>query len=301
MHAAKESGFHQNGNDIVNVMLDGVQFTIMHQNTYRTIWTCLNQQLFYKHSEWIIKYWNAANSLLLLHLADFQLNERIYVSYTSSGQVIADSKMVKLRQKERKEFKEFHIALGGLLLFKKEHKLLNQLLYYTNSQPPHYVLIPDSLAEIILLYMDLLSSDSDSMYRYEQKYPFLGLQAGVRNNSIINGWIQKYLYILMLRLATLNRTYVYEDFYSLPALPESLSEKNEWLENVPIILKQIEQNSIPLEDITTILPLDQSCIYRAKHKLKNALESLSNSLTSAIQHQKVTQQLSEDEIQDFTK
>ena len=56
----------------------------------------------------------------------------------------------------------------------------------------------------------------------------------------------------MLRLATLNRTYVYEDFYSLPALPESLSEKNEWLENVPIILKQIEQNSIPLEDITTI-------------------------------------------------
>lgn len=102
MHAAKESGFHQNGNDIVNVMLDGVQFTIMHQNTYRTIWTCLNQQLFYKHSEWIIKYWNAANSLLLLHLADFQLNERIYVSYTSSGQVIADSKMVKLRQKNGK-------------------------------------------------------------------------------------------------------------------------------------------------------------------------------------------------------
>ena len=137
------------------------------------------------------------------------------------------------------------------------------------------------------------------MYKYEQKYPFFGLQAGVRNNSIINGWIQKYLYILMLRLATLNRTYVYEDFYSLPALPESLSEKNEWLENVPIILKQIEQNSIPLEDITTILPLDQSCIYRAKHKLKNALESLSNSLTSTIQHQKVTQQLSEDEIQDF--
>ena len=52
-----------------------------------------------------------------------------------------------------------------------------------------------------------------------------------------------------------------KDFYSLPALPESLSEKNEWLENVPIILKQIEQNSIPLEDITTILPLDCSRAY----------------------------------------
>ena len=42
----KEAVSIKNGNDIVNVMLDGVQFTIMHQNTYRTIWTCLNQQLF---------------------------------------------------------------------------------------------------------------------------------------------------------------------------------------------------------------------------------------------------------------
>lgn len=134
--------------------------------------------------------------------------------------------------------------------------------------------------------MDLLSSDSDSMYRYEQKYPFLGLQAGVRNNSIINGWIQKYLYILMLRLATLNRTYVYEDFIHC-RLFLNPCPKERMAGNVPIILKQIEQNSIPLEDITTILPLDQSCIYRAKHKLKNALESLSNSLTSAIQHQKL--------------
>jgi hypothetical protein len=82
--------------------------------------------------------------------------------------------------------------LGGLLLFRKEHELLNQILYYTNSQPPHYVLIPGSLAEIIPLYMNLLSFSPDSMYKYEQKYPFFGLQAGVRNNSIINGWIQKY-------------------------------------------------------------------------------------------------------------
>lgn len=211
----KEAVSIKNGNDIVNAMLDDFQFTIMHQNTYRTIWTCLNQQLFYKRSEWILKYWGAAHSHLFLHLTSFQLDERINVPYTSSGQTVANSQMVELRQKERKEFKEFHIALGGLLLYRKEYELLNQILYYTNSQPPHYVLIPSSLAEIIPLYMDLLSFSPDSMYKYEQKYPFFGLQAGVRNNSIINGWIQKYLYILMLRLATLNRTYVYEDFYSL--------------------------------------------------------------------------------------
>lgn len=194
----KEAISIKNGNDIVNAMLDDFQFTVMHQNTYRTIWICLNQQLFYKRSEWILKYWDAAHSHLFLHLTPFHLNDCINVPYTPSGQIVADSKMVELRKKERKEFKEFHIALGGLLLFRKEHELLNHILYYTNSQPPHYVLIPGTLAEIISLYMDLLSSSPDSMYKYEQKYPFFGLQAGVRNNSIINGWIQKYLYILML-------------------------------------------------------------------------------------------------------
>lgn len=131
----KEAVSIKNGNDIVNAMLDDFQFTIMHQNTYRTIWTCLNQQLFYKRSEWILKYWGAAHSHLFLHLTSFQLDERINVPYTSSGQTVANSQMVELRQKERKEFKEFHIALGGLLLYRKEYELLNQILYYTNSQP----------------------------------------------------------------------------------------------------------------------------------------------------------------------
>lgn len=295
----KEAVSIKNGNDIVNVLLDDFQFTVMHQNTYRTIWTCLNQQVFYKRSEWILKYWSAAHSHLFFHLTPFQLGERINVPYITSGQVVADIKMVEQRQEERNEFKEFHIALGGLLLFRKEYELLNQLLYFTNSQPPHYALIPGSLAEIIPFYMDLLSPSPDSMYKYEQKYPFFGLQAGVRNNSIINGWVQKYLYILMLRLNTLNRSYIYEDFYSLPALPESLSEKNEWLNNVPIILKQIEQDSIPLEEITTILPLDQLKICEIKNKLESILKTLSHSLTTAIQSQKITQQLSGDEIQEF--
>ena len=295
----KEAVSIKNGNDIVNVMLDNFQYTVMHQNTYHTIWTCLNQQLFYRRSEWILRYWTAAHSHLLLHLTPLHIGEQIYFSNTSPRQVVADKNLVELREKERKEFKEFHIALGGLLLYRKEYELLNQILYYTSSQPPRYVLIPGTLAEIISLYMDLLSFNPDSMYKYEQKYPFLGLQAGVRNNSIINGCIQKYLYVLMLRLTTLNRTNIYEDFYSLPVLPESLSEKNEWLENVPVIQKQIEQDFIPLKEITRLLPLNYKQANDAKRKLLEILESFKDSLKSAITQQKTTQPLLEDEVLDF--
>lgn len=295
----KEAVSIKNGNDIVNVMLDNFQFTMMHKNTYHTIWTCLNQQLFYRRSEWILSYWTAAHAHLLLHLPPLYIGEHIYFSYTSSGQVVVDKNMVKLREKERREFKEFHIALGGLLLYRKEYELLNQILYYTSSQPPRYVLIPGTLAEIISLYMDLLSFNPDSMYKYEQKYPFLGLQAGVRNNSIINGYIQKYLYILMLRLATLNCTNIYEDFYSLPVLPESLSGKNEWMENLPVLQKQIEQDFITLKEITRLLPLNYKHAKDAKQRLLEILESFVNSLKLAITQQKTTQPLSEDEVLDF--
>ena len=295
----KEAVSIKNGNDIVNVLLDNFQFTVMHQNTYHTIWTCLNQQLFYRRSEWILIYWTAAHSHLLLHLTPFHIGERIYFSHTSSGQIVADKDLVELREKERREFKEFHIALGGLFLYRKEYELLNQILYYTSTQPPRYVLIPGTLAEIILVYIDLLSFNPDSMYKYEQKYPFFGLQAGVRNNTIINGWIQKYLCVLMLRLATLNRTNVYDDIYSLPALPESLSEKNEWLENVQIIQRQIEQDFIPSKEIIRILPLNYKQADEAKRKLIEILKSFAHSLESAILKEKIEQQLSEDEVQDF--
>lgn len=295
----KEAVSIKNGNDIVNVLLDNFQFTVMHQNTYHTIWTCLNQQLFYRRSEWILRYWTAAHSHLLLHLPPLYIDEHIYFSHASLGQVVADKKLVELREKERREFKEFHIALGGLFLYRKEYELLNQILYYTSTQPPRYVLIPGTLAEIILVYLDLLSFNPDSMYKYEQKYPFFGLQAGVRNNTIINGWIQKYLCVLMLRLATLNRTNVYDDIYSLPALPESLSEKNEWLENVQIIQRQIEQDFIPSKEIIRILPLNYEQADEAKQKLIEILKFFVYSLESAIREQKVVQQLSENEVQDF--
>lgn len=294
----KEAVSIKNGNDIVNVMLDNFQFTVMHKNTYHTIWTCLNQQLFYRRSEWILSYWTAAHSHLLLHLPPLYIGEHIYFSHTSSRQVVADKNMVELRKMERSEFKEFHIALGGLLLYRREYELLNQIMYYTSSQPPQYVLIPGTLAEIIPLYMDLLSFNPDSMYKYEQKYPFLGLQAGVRNNSIINGWIQKYLYVLMLRLATLTPTNIYEDFYSLQP-PASLSKKNEWMKNIQNIQKQIEQDFIPLKEITRILPLNYKQANKEKKKLIEILKSFVHSLESAILEEKIKQRLSEDEVKDF--
>ena len=66
----------------------------------------------------------------LLHLADFQLNERIYVSYTPSGQAVADGKMVELRQKSGKEFKEFHIALGDFCCLERARTFKSNIVLH---------------------------------------------------------------------------------------------------------------------------------------------------------------------------
>ena len=37
--------------------------------------------------------------------------------------------MVEVREKEGKEFKEFDMGLGGVLLYRKEYEVLNEILY----------------------------------------------------------------------------------------------------------------------------------------------------------------------------
>nr|DAU81452.1 MAG TPA: putative membrane protein [Caudoviricetes sp.] len=210
-----------NGSDFITILLDKMQGTIIAPKTFSVIWICLNQQLFYNRQEWVMNYWITAHQYYLFNLPKYYENQK-EINLDGSPFLITQEQ-VQLRDLERKEFFDFHIALGGLLLYRKEYDLLKQIIYYSNSQPPQYVLIPGRFAEIYLLYMDLLSCFP--INNYESKYPFLNLQAGIRNENIIKGWILKYLILLMLRLYTVVETYSTYNSFGLPGIPQKLMEK----------------------------------------------------------------------------
>ena len=283
-----------NGSDFITILLDRTQGTSIDSKTFRVIWICLSQQLFYNRQEWVMSYWATAHQYYLFNLPKYYENQREIDS--DGNPILITQEQVRLRDLERKEFFDFHIALGGLLLYRKEYDLLKQILFYSNSQPPQYVLIPGRFAEIYLLYMDLLSFSS--IYLYEAKFPFLDLQAGVRNDNIIKGWIQQYLILLMIRLFTVSETYSTYNSLSLPGLPQKMSEKQGWLNNIPLLKQKLTDESND-EWIAQILPLDKSEIKNNRKELENLVDELKSELENGIDHQQKEQQLSPAEITSF--
>lgn len=284
-----------NGSDIIIILFDTMQKTTIDPKTFRVIWICLSQQLFYNRQEWVLGYWIAAHQHYLFHLPKYYEGER---NIDSEGNPVSiTEEQVQLRDVARKEFFDFHIALGGLLLYRKEYDLLKQILYYTNAIPPQYVLIPGRFAEIYLLYMDLLSF---SPVYYEAKFPFLNLQAGVRNEDIIKGWIQQYLILLMIRLSTVVETYSAYSSLTIPGLPQQLMEKQGWLNNIPILKKKLTDDSID-EWVAQILPLEKSNVKNKRTELVNLLDELEDKLKEGIAQQLKEQPLSEEEISSFHK
>lgn len=283
-----------NGSDFITILLDKMQGTIIDSKTFRVIWICLSQQLFYNRQEWVMSYWATAHQYYLFNLPKYYENQREIDS--DGNPILITQEQVRLRDLERKEFFDFHIALGGLLLYRKEYDLLKQILFYSNSQPPQYVLIPGRFAEIYILYMDLLSFSP--IYLYEAKFPFLNLQAGVRNDNIIKGWIQQYLILLMIRLFTVGETYSTYNSLSLPGLPQKMGEKQAWLNNIPLLKKKLTDESND-EWVAQILPLDKSEIKNKRKELENLVDELKSELENGIDHQQKEQQLSPTEITSF--
>lgn len=283
-----------NGSDFITILLDKMQGTIIAPKTFSVIWICLNQQLFYNRQEWVMNYWITAHQYYLFNLPKYYENQK-EINLDGSSFLITQEQ-VQLRDLERKEFFDFHIALGGLLLYRKEYDLLKQIIYYSNSQPPQYVLIPGRFAEIYLLYMDLLSCFP--INNYESKYPFLNLQAGIRNENIIKGWILKYLILLMLRLYTVVETYSTYKSFGLPGIPQKLMEKKGWLNNIPIIKQNLKDESID-EWSVHILPLEKSEIKSKRKELMSLVNEIESELNKSMKHQIEEQPLSEDEILSF--
>lgn len=283
-----------NGSDFITILLDKMQGTIIAPKTFSVIWICLNQQLFYNRQEWVMNYWITAHQYYLFNLPKYYENQK-EMNLDGSSFLITQEQ-VQLRDLERKEFFDFHIALGGLLLYRKEYDLLKQIIYYSNSQPPQYVLIPGRFAEIYLLYMDLLSCSP--INNYESKYPFLNLQAGIRNENIIKGWILKYLILLMLRLYTVVETYSTYNSFGLPGIPQKLMGKKGWLNNIPIIKQNLKDESID-EWSVHILPFEKSEIKSKREELMSLVNEIESELNESMKYQIEEQPLSEDEILSF--
>ena len=226
--------------------IDEFQQTTISEKTYTFIWKCIRQSLFYGKEEFVFSYWRKAHQYFSLWL------NSIYPEYDKDFKIINQHTIDK-REVERYRFLEFHYALGGLLMKEKKYNLLQQLMTWTNQTPPKYVLLPETMSEVITMFMSISSPDKDfTPVYYEQRYPFPDAH-GVYAEGIIKMWIKRYIAILFLRQYKLNKYYIYSNPLEMPKPPLRLSEKRRWNDELDIlkrnILDYLSGNNEPLKAI----------------------------------------------------
>lgn len=210
-----------NDSTLFELFLDQHQKTVISPKTYNFLWRLIVQSILNDKDEFVIAYWRKAHQLFSLFMPT------IYPVYDSTYRVITNQAEIDKRDNERKDFLEFHYVLGGLLMYKQKYNIIRELIRFTHSQPPKYVLVPERMQEIIDRYMQIDWKEYINPVYYEQRYWFPDVY-GVNSDNVIRMWIKRYLAVLFIRQYTLFEYYVNSNLLTMPKAPKSLSELNHW-------------------------------------------------------------------------
>lgn len=274
--------------------IDEFQHTIISEKTFSFVWKCLRQSIFYQKDEFIFSYWCSAHQYMIFWLEP--IKNQFDESFKVTNQTDIDR-----RNDERERFLEFHYALGGLLMMKEKYALINQIMSWSNSTPPKYVLVPETMEEVIKRFMEVEQKGGyKNPFYYEQKYPFPDV-SGVNANNIIKLWIKRYIAILFLRQYTLNEFYVYSRTLEMPNPPQTLSEKRSWLEELDTLKRFVMEylsdtsclKSLNLEELSS----PKWFADNNKPKPEVLIENLKNKVEYSAEQKKANQKLDPQKIE----
>ena len=234
-----------NDSTLFGLFLDEYQKTVISPNTYSFLWRLITQSILYDKEDFILSYWRKAHQLCNLFM------KVPYPKYDTTYKSITNQAEINRKEKERNDFLEFHYALGGLLMYRKKYNTIRELMYFTQSQPPKYVLVPERMSQIIERYMQIDMNDYLNPFYYEQKYWFPDVY-GVNADGVIRMWVKRYLAILFIRQYTLHEYYTNSNTLTMPKTPKSLSELNHWkdeLESLKYFVNDYLSQKNVLEDL----------------------------------------------------
>lgn len=285
-----------NEGSMLYIFIDKAQQTIISDKTYQYMWLGLRQAVLYNNSEAIKAYWEKAHQY-----ANFAL-DRIHPEYDKDFNIV--NKEALDQQKTIKEkFVEFHYALGGLLLYHKMYDTLEYIMSWTNQQPPKYILVPSTMSEVINMYMQIAFKDGiRGFIYYESHYPFIGVR-GVNASDIIRFWIKKYMAVLFLRQYTLHSYYIYEDTLQMPHIPESMSEKYAWNNELNVLKDLLHELCEDKETLNALglqhMSDSQWFVEKGKTVPSELIESFKAQIEHDMERTRKEQSISKTKLEEF--
>jgi len=215
--------------------------------------------------------------------------------YGQEKLVITNQEQVEKREMERNRFLEFHYALGGLLLYRKHYITLNYLFEYSQSQPPKYVLLPETTTEIFH-WFENFRNEFKHRTPIDLRYYFPELD-NLGNRRQVNYWICGYITILFLRQYSLHQYYIYQNFTAQPNLPDDVLELNSWLDSVSFFERTL--NNV-LSNTELIADLEfEKLVESNRENFITFINDLKNGIKNKIGEQKLNAKLSDEKIENF--
>jgi hypothetical protein len=228
-------------------LLGELQGNEISETTYSWMWQNLLLAIRYQQDDLIMNHWETCHQYYTYSLP------YIYEEYetTLSNIQVSNKEVVDKRKAERQRFIEFHYALGGLLTYKERYACLKRIFGYTQSEPPKYELLPESMYEIFKFYSDIRDP-------YERKYSWISHKyhfpetSGIGADSVSKKWIMSYMAILFLRQYTIYPYLITMKPLDFPPLPNTQSEIKQWIEGLDYFKTLVSghlQNSVLLKKL----------------------------------------------------
>lgn len=262
------------------------------EQTYSWLWRNILLAVGYEQDDMVLLHWENAHQYFTLSLEPIR---SIRVPGTLE---IKNEESIKMRERERNRFLEFHYALGGLLFYKKRYSCMLRLFRYTTSQPPKYDMLPETMDEIFTSYINFIDPYDINHSWISTKYAFPD-QNGLNADNIIKGSICRYISILFLRQYTLNFFQVHKDPLKNPRFPAAQAEKKLWMVNLDFF-KEIVSKNIQNHDLMKILDLDfitpEWCILNKKIHPLDFIDDLKKSLEDSYAEGQIISLVSNEKV-----
>lgn len=257
--------------------------------SYGWLWHNLRLGLKYEKDDFILFHWEQAYQYKQRELGHIRLEHGDPPDFA-----VLNQKEIDERNEERNRFLEFHYMLGALLLSQHRYKSLKRAFSFTQSIPPQYELLPQTMDEVFKWYFEFADPYDMKHPDLEYKYSFPEL-SGLEAGDTIRGQFAEYMALLFLRQYTLH-SYLYGmEPLAKPSLPGKQYEKKRWMENLPYFKKsltKILENTALLEALGYDVITEEWCRLNRKptplELVDQIIESVSESFERAQAYQPVS-------------
>jgi hypothetical protein len=207
----------------------------LHQQTFQALWSNLFLLIENDRDDKVVRHWENAHQYCRFNLEILQIQRNEKYEETE------ESKEYRKKLNTHKSvYIQIYTVLGAYLMHKKKYKTLYKVWFFTQSQPPSYVLVVQTMADIFqqyFVFLELGFFDSNFTIRYYFKDLEFDAMNGRKDVRTV---IRTYLCLLFLKQWLTPTQYGYSRL-TIPQLPESQSDKKHWEGNIKYFRNKVNR------------------------------------------------------------